>query len=153
MQRHRPRRDIPGHRKTLFYVGSALSVAGLLLFFSTFVTACSNFGDFTNFDGKVKSQMATGLFGMVLIVVGGILANIGRRGLAGSGAVIDPEQARVDLEPWSRMVGGMAKDALDETGLAAKDGESQVVKVRCPACKALNDEHDRFCGQCGKAIA
>jgi hypothetical protein len=39
--------------------------------------------------------------------------NIGSRGLAGAGVVLDPQQARKDLEPWSRMAGGMAKDALE----------------------------------------
>ena len=44
--------------------------------------------------------------------------NLGRRGLAGSGAILDPGRARTDLEPWSRMAGGMAKDALDEAGVS-----------------------------------
>lgn len=45
------------------------------------------------------------------------MAGIGRRGLAGSGLKLDPEEARRDLEPWSRMAGGVVQDALDETGL------------------------------------
>ena len=39
------------------------------------------------------------------------------RGLAGSGVVLDPEKAREDVEPWSRMAGGVVKDALDESGI------------------------------------
>lgn len=43
---------------------------------------------------------------------------IGRAGLAGSGVVLDPQRAREDLEPWSRMAGGMVKDTLDEAGIS-----------------------------------
>jgi hypothetical protein len=29
---------------------------------------------------------------------------------------------------------------------------AEVVKVRCPACRALNEENARFCHQCGKPM-
>ena len=45
------------------------------------------------------------------------MAVIGRMGLAGSGIELDPEEARRDVEPWSRMTGGVVKDALDEAGI------------------------------------
>jgi hypothetical protein len=45
------------------------------------------------------------------MVIGGILMNIGARGAAGSGLVLDPEKARQDLEPWSRMGGGIVPGA------------------------------------------
>ena len=57
------------------------------------------------------------LFAMGIIVAGGIMMKIGQRGLAGAGVVLDPEAARRDLEPWSRMGGGMIKDAMDEAGI------------------------------------
>jgi hypothetical protein len=38
-------------------------------------------------------------------------------GLAGSGVKLDPEEARRDVEPWSRMTGGVLKDAMDEAGI------------------------------------
>ena len=65
------------------------------------------------------------------------------------------------------MAGGMADDSLQEIGLARKaekwlDSASnqsptasvpaEVVKVRCRACKALNDEQAKFCDQCGAAL-
>ena len=28
----------------------------------------------------------------------------------------------------------------------------EIIKVRCQNCKALNDENNKFCGQCGKSI-
>jgi hypothetical protein len=45
-----------------------------------------------------------------MIVIGAVISNIGARGAAGSGILLDPEQARDDLEPFSRMHGGMLKD-------------------------------------------
>jgi hypothetical protein len=42
---------------------------------------------------------------------------LGRAGVAGSGLKLDPQDARRDLEPWSRMTGGMLKDTLDEAGV------------------------------------
>ncbi|MEO8826390.1 MAG: hypothetical protein ABI443_11165 [Chthoniobacterales bacterium] len=54
---------------------------------------------------------------MLCIFVGAILKGIGARGAAGAGIVLDPKRAREDLEPWSRMGGGMLKDAVDESGI------------------------------------
>ncbi len=31
-------------------------------------------------------------------------------------------------------------------------GHPQVVKVRCPRCRELNDEKAKFCNQCGSAL-
>ena len=61
------------------------------------------------------------------MVVGGIVSGIGRAGAAGSGLILDPEKAREDIEPWSRMTGGVVKDALNEAGLTLggpKEGDS-----------------------------
>ena len=109
--------------------------------------------------------MTRGIGGMALMIFGGFLMNLGRHGAAGSGVVLDPKKARKDLEPWNRAAGGMANDALDEIELAKKLGKKldeptppsaaplePAVKVRCRACKALNDEHAKFCNQCGAAM-
>jgi rRNA maturation endonuclease Nob1 len=45
----------------------------------------------------------------------------------------------------------MVKDAAE--GFRQAGGEAQApIKVRCGHCRALNDEEDKFCGQCGKAL-
>jgi hypothetical protein len=81
--------------------------------------------------------------------------SIGARGAAGAGVILDPDQAREDLEPYSRMAGGMVKDVLEEAdvdlGRRHRDPEEEVeaIKVRCRKCRALNDEDARFCDQCG----
>ena len=108
---------ISGGRKGLYYLGTGLMVLGFISFASTFVTFALNFGDFSNFDAHAKSDMLRAFGGMFLIVVGGIVRGAGARGLAGSGVILDPEQAREDLEPYTRMAGGMVKDALEEDHL------------------------------------
>jgi hypothetical protein len=112
-----PQKQVSPERKTLYYVGMVLTVVGFLTFGSTFVSAAANFGDFTDFQGRSRSMFTRAVFGMGMIIVGGILANIGKMGLAGSGIILDPEDARRDVEPWSRMTGGVVKDALDEAGI------------------------------------
>jgi hypothetical protein len=147
-----PTRDVSPERKAAYYVGSAFQVVGLLLFLSVFVTGAMRFGDLSSFDDTVKSMAFRAIGGMALILVGGMIRGVGARGLAGSGVVLDPERARRDLEPYSRMAGGMAKDALDEAGVSPSSRPTEVVKLRCRACGTLNEEDSKFCQECGKAI-
>jgi hypothetical protein len=94
--------------------------------------------------------------GIGAILVGAVLRGVGARGAAGSGIVLDPERAREDLEPWTRMAGGMAEDALSEIPtvqrLTKRVEAEPAVHVRCRGCKALNDEYAKFCDQCGAAL-
>lgn len=152
-----PRKQIPPERQALYYGGMALMGLGLLLFLSTFVLFAANFGNFENFEGNARSQMCLSFGGMALMAGGSFLMNIGVKGWAGSGVVLDPEKAREDVEPWTRMVGGVADDALSEVELAKKLGEHlapqpPLVKVRCRHCQALNDESAKFCNQCAAAL-
>lgn len=131
-------------RKTLYYLGMGLAVLGVILFFSAFFTGMSA-------DPWDQTGFGTPIAGFAMIFIGSILMGIGRLGLAGSGVVLDPEKAREDLEPFSRQGGGMLSDALDEVDLFKPSAE-QVIKVRCTQCEALNDEHAKYCSQCGKPI-
>lgn len=110
-------RKISEERQAVYYLGIVLAVIGGLLFFSTFITGAMSFGDFNNFEERARSESLRAVIGFGLVAVGMILAAIGSQGLAGSGVVLDPEQAREDLEPWSRMAGGMVSDAVDEAGI------------------------------------
>jgi hypothetical protein len=152
-----PQKQIPPQRKALYYAGMGLIGLGLLLFLSTFVTFLGNFGNFENFEGRAQSEGFRAFGGIVLMAAGATLMNIGARGLAGSGVVLDPERARKDVEPWSRMGGGMVQDALSEVEVAKKlerrlDEPAPQVKVRCQKCHALNEESAKFCNQCGAAL-
>lgn len=139
-------------RKFAYYAGMVLIVVGFLVFGSVFVTSAMQFGDFTDFDGKVQSNMTRSIVGMGMILLGGVLRGVGARGLAGSGVVLDPKRARRDLEPYSRMAGGMVKDALDEADVKLGGRGEKVVMVKCRACGKLNEEDSKFCQECGQAI-
>lgn len=115
-------RQIPPERKVIFYLGTGVLVVGGLLFLSTFLSAALHFGDFSNFVERSRSMALRAILGIGLIIVGGVLQAVGRAGLAGSGIKLDPEEARRDIEPWSRMGGGVIKDALDEAGLGIEGG-------------------------------
>ena len=69
---------------------------------------------------------------MALVVVGQMMRRVAARGLAGSGVLLDPEQAREDLEPYSRMAGGIvAADRLATgTVLDTHGTASGVVNIR-----------------------
>jgi len=146
-------RQISPERQAAYYFGMVLTIIGVVLFFSVFFTGISHFGDFSNFEGQARSEMTRAFSGMILIVIGQLIMRVGERGAAGSGAILDPEQAREDLEPYSRQAGGMVKDALDEAdiNLGARDSET-VVKVRCRSCGTLNEEDARFCKECANPL-
>lgn len=127
-------------------------VIGALSFFSVFITFAMNFGNFDNFEANAKSSMFRAFGGMALIFFGGVVRRIGARGLAGSGVVLDPEQAREELEPYSRMAGGMVKDALGEAGVNLGGKAETVIMIKCRDCGKLNEEDSKFCQECGSEI-
>ncbi|QDS91587.1 hypothetical protein FF011L_03170 [Roseimaritima multifibrata] len=146
--------QISNERKTAYYIGIAISIAGVLLFLSVFVTGAMNFGNFDNFEGQTRSFVFRAIGGMVLFVAGKIIAHIGARGLAGSGVVLDPKKAREDLKPYSKMTGGMVADALDESGIPEMldRGSEPKVVIRCRSCQKLNEDDSKFCQECGEPI-
>jgi len=148
-------RKISEGRKVAFYSGTILMGIGFLLFLSSFFFIFSNFGDHSNFGSNAKSFGFSAVGGFILLIAGSIVRGIGARGLAGSGAVLDPERAREEIEPFSRMAGGMAKDFLEEADvdLSGIGGKSEkVVMIKCQACEKLNEEDSKFCQECGAEI-
>lgn len=145
-------REISSERKAAYYLGAVVMAIGILLFFSVFITAAMNFGDFTNFEANARSSMFRAFGGMALLVIGAVIRGIGARGLAGSGLVLNPQQAREELEPYSRMAGGMVKDALNEADISIGNTPERVVMVKCHACGNLNEENAKFCNQCGQKL-
>jgi hypothetical protein len=145
-------KQISDSRKAAYYIGGAISLVGMLLFMSVFVTSALHFGDFANFEGRATSEMSRAIGGMILMMVGKFLQSIGQRGLAGAGVILDPEQAREDLQPYSRMAGGIINHALQETSLNPQVPLKTVIKIKCRDCDALNDEDARFCQKCGHQI-
>ncbi len=123
------RRQISEERKTAYYAGLLLMAVGFLIFASVFVTSFLNFGNFNNFDSNARSFGLRAFLGMGLLIAGRMLTRVGARGLAGSGIILDPEQAREDVEPWARMAGGVIKDAVDESGLNVGRSENRSEKI------------------------
>ncbi len=129
-----------------------LQILGGLLFASTFVTSLMHFGDFTDFQARAKSIGFRAFGGMALLVIGGIIRGIGARGFAGSGVILDPERARDELEPYSRMAGGMAKDLLEEANVNLGGEPTKVIMVKCRSCEGLSQESAKFCQECGTKL-
>ena len=159
--RNEPQRRISPERKAVYYAGMTMMGIGGLLFISTFFTFAANFGNFDNFQDRSQSLFLRALIAMVLLIAGSFVMRIGFAGKAGSGLVLDPEKARKDIEPWARMAGGITSDMLSEVEpvqrvvehITNEEGETKpVVKVRCPKCRALNDETAKFCNQCGAPL-
>lgn len=148
-------RRLSYERKAAYYVGLTLIVLGLLVFLGNMLAM---FGggppDPLAAEGGpprvLVPRLAIAFLGMGLMVAGSIVRRIGARGLAGSGVLLDPERARQELEPYARMAGGLARDALDEAGLAP--GTRPVVVLECPACRRRNEADARFCQGCGQAL-
>jgi len=112
-----PQRQVPPERRKLYYIGMAVGIIGFLCFISVFISGALNFGDFSNFEQRGRSEAVRGVLGMIMMITGTFLSRIGRYGVAGSGIKLDPEAARSDVEPWARMTGGVIKDAIDEAGI------------------------------------
>ena len=153
-----PNYNIPPERKAGFFIGLGLSGLGIILFLSVFISGAMHFGDFSDFEARGRNEAMRAIIGMILIMVGGVIAGISRSGLAGSGLTMNPQGMRKDLEPWNRATGGMLNDSLEEANLGKHlsgivgGSPKEIVKVRCPQCGALNDEGAKFCNQCGKVL-
>jgi ribosomal protein L40E len=140
--------QISSGRKTLFYAGRIMMGIGLVLFLSVFVTVA-----FSDPLQLVDSNpMGPGIIGFIMIFVGTLISGVGAAGKAGSGMILDPEQAREDLKPFSRQAGGMLNDALQAADLKEHLSAKEIVKVRCRSCGELNDEHATFCKKCGERM-
>lgn len=149
-EKDKHKHKISVERKGLYYIGMAILITGFILFFSVFFIGM-NEDPFSGDSGM--GSMKNGFIGFILIGLGGFIMNIGARGAAGSGLILDPEKAREDLNPYTAAAGGMINDALQEVDiLKPKPGEKDIVKVRCLSCRELNDEDARFCKNCGKEI-
>jgi hypothetical protein len=127
--------QISKERQQMYYIGNGISIFGLLLFLSTFFmstkpanvtfpanSALLNFEETSKQMNRMHSEassqmnaiMARSIIGILFMLGGQVVARAGKRGLAGSGIILDPVQARKDVEPWSRMAGGVVNDVIEE---------------------------------------
>lgn len=138
-------RHIPAGRKAAFYLGTVLVVLGFALAGWGVLSASAPPVDIASLQIRVFG-------GVALAMVGNLLRSIGTRGLAGAGVVLDPAKARRELEPYSRMAGGMVGDALEEANVGLGSRVEKVVMIKCPSCGKRNEDDSRFCQECGRRI-
>ncbi|MBE3101216.1 MAG: hypothetical protein IMZ47_02975 [Firmicutes bacterium] len=145
---------ISKERKITYYVGIGMMILGFILFISVFFT----FASFMNnpFGGSGSPSVMNSVLGMVLIIAGSFVMNIGAKGAAGSGLLLDPDKAREDLKPFNEAKGGMINDVISNIDVVDKIANTyekkEVIKIRCRSCESLNDEDAKFCKGCGKEL-
>ncbi len=154
--------QISAWRQIAYYLGILMTVIGVLLLRSVPVSLArpnlpssphlDSLSDGFFFSGPAIPAELRIAGSIALIIFGGIMNKVGARGLAGAGVVLDPAQARQDLEPYSRMAGGMVKDALNEANLHLGGKPARVVMIKCTTCGKLNEEDSKFCQECGKGM-
>ncbi len=150
-------------RKTTYYIGMGMTILGFLLFISIFFSvfglmnrSMNSVNSFNQFESGRGLSFGRPLIGMLLMIVGQLVMRVGARGAAGSGILLDPEQAREDLKPYTEAAGGMLNDVISNIDAFDKKEVStetkEVIKVRCRSCGTLNDEDSKYCKACGKEV-
>lgn len=146
---------ISKERQTTYYIGMGMIAVGFLMFISTFFAIAGMMNSNNPFAGNGPS-FATPIVGFLLMVAGSFVMNIGAKGTAGSGLILDPDKARDDLKPFNEAKGGMISDIISNTDLAGNiasiSGAKEVIKIKCRNCGSLNDEDAKFCKSCGQEL-
>lgn len=146
------------HRKVTYYIGMGMIILGFILFISVFFSFAGIMSNshsmFSAFTGGF--HFGRSIVGMLLMIAGSIVMNIGAKGAAGSGLLLDPEQAREDLKPFNEAKGGMINDVVSNIDVLDRFTQpnkgKEVIKIRCKSCGCLNDEDSKFCKSCGREI-
>jgi hypothetical protein len=150
--------QISEERKMMYYGGMALVAIGLILFMSNFLLPFTGGMDPFTGEESIGGMAFRSIGGMVLIMIGNGLMAVGKKGAAGAGLILDPDQARKDVEPWSKMAGGVINDVASEIDLSevlskgkgtTHEQVKEIIKIKCQNCSALNDEDAKFCKSCG----
>lgn len=147
---------ISKERKITYYIGKGIMVIGVILFISVFFSVASFMRDpFRAFSGRMPFFL-NAIIGMVLMIVGTVISNIGAKGVAGSGLKLDPDEAREDLKPYNEARGKMINDVISNIdaidNISKPQQPKEVIKIRCRVCNSLNDEDAKFCKNCGAPI-
>jgi len=94
----------------------------------------------------------TFVVGILVSGLGSTIRRFAARGVAGSGLILDLDRARKDLEPFSRMAGGMLKDALDENDRIDGEKQERKIMIKCRSCGGLSQEKAKYCYECGDRL-
>lgn len=144
---------IPKERKELYYIGMGITILGVILFISVFFSVASMMNEPF---GSSPPSFTNAVIGIILIAVGSIIKNVGAKGAAGSGLILDPDKAREDLKPLNEAMGGMLNDVISNVdaldNIIKNPEEKEVIKIRCRNCQGLNDEDAKYCKSCGQTL-
>ena len=147
---------ISNKRKATYYIGMAMNVLGFILFISVFIIGISMMNDPLDFNMDKTPPFMNAVIGIILIISGSIVMNIGAKGAAGSGLILDPDKAREDLKPFNEAGGKMINDVISNIDVVDKlvkpKEEKEIIKIKCRSCGCLNEEDAKFCKSCGKEI-
>lgn len=142
---------ISNKRKLTYYIGIGMMVLGFLLFISVFFLVVISMNN--PFGFSVQPPFINSVVGMVLMIAGSFVMNIGAKGTAGSGLLLDPEKAREDLKPYNEVKGEMINDIISNIDIVDKFNKpnevKEIIKIKCKSCGCLNDEDAKFCKGCG----
>lgn len=151
-------------RRSLFFLGTVLAAAGLLLVLSGVVTLIAHFGDFDELEARAAWLAVRAVGGIVLVIVGFAGMATGSRGVMGTDFVDDPEAIPDDMSDDTLTESAPAQaaesvpdDAVgvwppENSGRASEEAAARGINIRCLSCGALNDPYAKFCDQCGTEI-
>lgn len=148
---------ISNERKAMYYIGMGIMGVGAILFVSVFFEGAKAMNSPMMMEMDT-SIMTRPIIGIIMMVVGGVVMNVGAKGAAGSGLLLDPNRAREDMKPFNEAKGGMINDVISNIDVVQNmtkpqtHQEREIIKVRCKNCSGLNDEDAQFCKSCGKQM-
>ncbi len=145
---------IPQERKAAYYIGMGMMIIGFLLFISVFFSAARMLSGHSMSFGAIR--FSNSIWGMLLLIFGSLIMNIGAKGSAGSGIILDPEKAREDLKPFNEAKGEMINDIISNIDVVDQLTQGQqpkeIIKIKCRNCGGLNEEDAKFCKNCGQLL-
>ncbi len=90
--------------------------------------------------------------GMFISGFGNAICKIAKEGPAASGLILDPKKEREDKKELNKGIGGQLNDMIEEIPAFTTSANKELIKIKCRECGHLNDEHDKFCSNCGKSL-
>lgn len=87
-----------------------MMIIGFLLFISVFLDTARYMNN--PFIYERQPSFTSPIIGMILMIAGTVTMNIGAKGAAGSGLLLDPEKAKEDLKRFNEAKGKMINDVV-----------------------------------------
>lgn len=145
---------LSNERKVTYYIGMGIMILGFILFISVFFQVANLIND--PFTASKPPSFTNPMIGFILIIIGSVVSKIGAKGAAGSGVILDPDQAREDLKPFNEAKGQMLNDVISNidavNNIAKPTEDKEIIKIKCRSCGTLNEEDAKFCKSCGEEL-